>query len=93
MTLLRTVILYNLTESAPKQAKRSVKEKHTAPVVSEPARLTTEEVKAVEMEVDDTTDTGINQASLDIRGQENQPAKFTDESLFYNWKCMGRSKV
>ena len=46
----------------------------------------------VEMELDDTTDAGIHQASLNIRVQEKQPAKFMDECLFYNWKCVGSLK-
>ena len=80
-------------DSAPKHAKRSFKNKQTIP------RLTTEEVLAVEMEVHETTNTGIYQSSLGIRGQEKQPVKFQDESMFYNWKCVGsltylkRSKI
>ena len=80
--------------SALKQAKKSVKAKQTvvvvagvpaSPVVPEPARLTTEEVMEVEMEVDDSNDAGIYQATLAFRGKEVQPAIYLDENFFYNW--------
>ena len=68
------------------QARRSSKDKLTAhvtpeaeiPAVPAPARLTTKEVIAVEMEikVEDNINTGIYKASLDVRGQEKQPDQF-----------------
>ena len=73
----------------PAAAVILVAEAPASQVVPETARLTTEDVLVVEMEEEDTTDAGIYQDILDIRGQEKQPAKFMDESLFYNWKCMG----
>ena len=41
------------------------------------------------MEVDDSNNAGIYQATLAIRRQQSQPAVYLDDSYFYNWKCVG----
>ena len=68
-----------------------VAEVDATPAMPEHARLTADEVMMVEMEMEDTSDAGIYQASLVVvsRGQELQPAMYLDECFFYNWKCVG----
>ena len=78
------------TGSAPKLARRTDKEKQTVPIIQsaeevvtpavpQPMKLTTVEVMKVKMEVDNSNDAGIYQATLAIRGKK-------DENYFYNWK-------
>ena len=51
------------------------------------------------MKVDDITDAGVFQASLEVRGKEKHPDQFLNKTMFYNWKCVGsltplkRSKI